>query len=117
MVERKIVIGQGYGLGIGGCKRLCHAATGHSLVILLFLPVSVKDRSLHKTLGKSQTYYPEHILGYGGLEDLLLSYHGSGSFRTDCQGGFWVRRSLDRTESRTQGRGIGVPVWMGTWSP
>ena len=26
--------------------------------------------------GKSQTYYPEHILGYGCLEDLLLSCHG-----------------------------------------
>ena len=68
--------GQGYGLGIGGCKRLCPTATGHSLVTLLSLPVLVKDRPLHKTLSKSQTYYPEHILGYGCLEDLLLSYHG-----------------------------------------
>ena len=90
---------------------------GHSLVTLLSLSVSVKDRPLHKTLGKSQTYYPEHILGYGGLEDLLLSYHGSGSFRTDCLDGFWVRRSLHRTESRTQGRGLGVAVWKGTWTP
>ena len=40
------------------------------------LSVSVKDRPLHWTLGKSQTYYPEHILGYGRLEDLLLSCHG-----------------------------------------
>ena len=31
---------------------------------------------MHKTLGKSQTYYPEHILGYGLFEDLLLSYCG-----------------------------------------
>ena len=38
----KIVTGQGYGLGIGGCKRLCHQATGHSLVTLLFLSVAVK---------------------------------------------------------------------------
>ena len=71
-----MIIGQGYGLGIGGCKRLCPVVTGHSLVTLLSLPVSVKDRPLHKTLGKSQTYYPEHILGYGHLEDLLLSYRG-----------------------------------------
>ena len=49
---------------------------GHSLVILLSLSVSVKDRPLHWTLGKSQTYYPEHILGYGYREDLLLSYYG-----------------------------------------
>ena len=73
MVERKMETGQGYGLGIGGCKRLCPATSGHSLVTLLFLPMSVKDRLLHKTLGKSQTYYPEHILGYGHREDLLLS--------------------------------------------
>ena len=46
---------------------------GHGLVTLLSLSVSVKDRPLHKTLGKSQTYYSEHILGYGHLEDLLLS--------------------------------------------
>ena len=76
MVERKMVTGQGYDLGIGGCKRLYLAATGHSLVTLLSLFVSVKDRPLHKTLGKSQTYYREHILGYGRLEDLLLSCHG-----------------------------------------
>ena len=43
---------------------------------------------------------------YGRLEDLLLSCHGSSSFWTDCQGGFWVRRSLHRTKSRTQGRGL-----------
>ena len=53
MEERKMVTGQGYGLGIGGCKRLCPVATGHSLVTLLSLPVSVKDRPLHKMLGKS----------------------------------------------------------------
>ena len=50
MVERKMVIGQGYGLGIGGCKRLCRRRRGHSLVTLLSLSVSVKDRSLHKPL-------------------------------------------------------------------
>ena len=57
---------------------------GHSLVTLLSLSVSVKDRLLHKTLGKSQIYYPEHILVYGCLEDLLLSCRGSGSFQTGC---------------------------------
>ena len=86
--------GQGYGLVIGGCKRLCPVAMGHSLVTLLSLSVSVKDWPLHKTLGKSQTYYPEHILVYGRLEDLLLSCRGSGSFRTDCQGFFLVKEVL-----------------------
>ena len=111
-----MVTGQGYGLGIGGCKRLCPMAMGHGLVTLLSLSVSVKDRPLHWALGKSQTYYPEHILGYGRREDLLLSIMGSGSFRTDCQGGFWVRRSLQRTEFETQGYGLGVLVWTRTWT-
>ena len=71
-----MVTGHGYGLGIGGCKRLCPAAAGHSLVTLLSLSMSVKDRPLHKMLGKSQTYYLKHILGYGHREDLLLSYRG-----------------------------------------
>ena len=71
-----MVIGQGYGLGIGGCKRLCPTANGTYLVTLLSLSVSIKDRPLHKALGKSQTCYPKHILGYGHLEDLLLSCHG-----------------------------------------
>ena len=37
------------------------------------LSMSVKDRRLHWTLGKSQIYYPKHILGYGRREGLLLS--------------------------------------------
>ena len=67
---------------------------GHSLVTLLSLSVSVKDRPLYKTRGKSQTYYPEHLLGYGRLEDLLLSYRGSGSLRIDCQGFIFVEEVL-----------------------
>ena len=35
MVEGKMVTGQGYGLGISGCKRLCRRGRGHSLVTLL----------------------------------------------------------------------------------
>ena len=50
--------------------------TGHSLVTLFSLTVSIKDRPLYWTLGKLQTYYSEHILGYGRREDLLLSCHG-----------------------------------------
>ena len=89
-----MVTGQGYGLGIGGCKRLCRRGLGAWLGYTISLSMSVKDRSLHKALGRSQTYYPEHILVYGCLEDLLLSCHGSGSFRTDCQGFFLVEEVL-----------------------
>ena len=70
-------------VGVRGCVAV---DAGHGLVTLLSLSVSIKDRSLHKALGKSQTYYPEHILGYGRLEALLLSCRRSGSFQTDCQG-------------------------------
>ena len=49
--------------------------------------MSVKDRSLHKSPGKSQIYYPEHILGYGRREDSLLSCRGSGSFPDRLIGG------------------------------
>jgi hypothetical protein len=42
-----MVTWQGFGMGIGGCNRLCLAATGHSLVALFSLSVSIKDRSLY----------------------------------------------------------------------
>ena len=49
--------------------------------------MSIKDQPLHWTLGKSQTYYPEHILGYGCLEDLLLSCRGFRLFSDRLIGG------------------------------
>ena len=47
MVERKMVTVQGYGLGIGGCKRLCPTVNGAWLGYNVSLSMSVKDRSLH----------------------------------------------------------------------
>ena len=67
-------------MGVKGCVL---RPIGHGSVTLFPLSVSIKDRSLHMALGKSQIYCPEHILGYGRREDLLLSCRGSGSFRTD----------------------------------
>ena len=58
------------------------------MLALLSLSVSVKDRSLHKALGNSQTYYPEHILGYGRREDLLISCHGFWLFPDRLSGWF-----------------------------
>ena len=48
---------------------------GHSLVTLCSLSVLVKDRPLHWFLGKSQTYYPKHILVYVSREGSLLFCH------------------------------------------
>ena len=63
-----------------GVRSCVAAEVGHSLVTPFFLVWSVKDRSLHMTLGRSQTYYPKHILVYGAWKtccslvvDLALS--------------------------------------------
>ena len=60
-------------VGVRGCVPW---PTGHSMVTLFSLSVSVKDRPLHWILVRSQTYYPEHILVYGSREGSLLSCHG-----------------------------------------
>jgi hypothetical protein len=83
MMERKMVTEHGYGVGIGGCNRLCSVATGHSLVALFSLSVSIEDRPLLWMVVRSQTYYPEHILAYGNGKARYSLVVGSGSFRTD----------------------------------
>ena len=71
-------------VGVRGCVL---RPTGHSLVTLFSLFVSVQDRPLHWVLGKSQTYYPEHILVYGRREGLLLSCCGFQLFLDRLIGG------------------------------
>ena len=71
-------------VGVRGCvPRL----TGHSLVTLFSMSVSVKDRPLLRILVRSQTYYPEHILVYGSREGSLLSYRGFQLFLDQLIGG------------------------------
>ena len=82
-MEGKIVTGQGYGMVIGGCNKLCPTAMGLSLVTLFSLFVSIKDRPLLWMVVRSQTYYPKHILGYGSGKARYALAVGSGSFRTD----------------------------------
>ena len=60
-------------MGVRGCVS---GPTGHSLVTLFSLSMSVKDWPLHWVLDKSQTYYPEHILVYGSRDGSLLSCRG-----------------------------------------
>ena len=78
-------------VGVRGCVAV---DAGHGLVTLLSLSVSVMDWPLHKALGKSQTYYPKHILGYGAWKTCCSLIVGSGSFWTDCQGFFLVEEVL-----------------------
>ena len=91
---------------------------GHSLVILLSLSVSVKDRSLHKPsrqvtdlLSRAHTW----VWTLGRLV-ALLSWVSALSGPT-VRIIFWWSRSLHRTESGTQGQGLGVLVWIRTWTP
>ena len=78
-------------VGVRGCVAV---DAEHSLVTLFFLSGRLRIDRCISHRGKSQTYYPEHILGYGRLEDLLLSYRGSGSFWTDYQGFILVEEVL-----------------------
>jgi hypothetical protein len=112
-------------MGIGGCNRLCPAATGLSLVVLFSLSLLIEDRLLHWTLVKSQTYYPEHILAYGSGKACCSLVVASGSFQTDwleagIGGGLsTVRRpGLKRGGSEFKfGRGPGPLARSGTgWS-
>jgi hypothetical protein len=80
MMERKMVTRQGYGMGIGGCNRLCLVATGHSLVALFSLSVSIEDRPLLWMVVRSQIYYPEHIPAYGSEKARSSLVMGFGSF-------------------------------------
>jgi hypothetical protein len=63
--ERKRVTGQEYGMGIGGCNRLCPAATRHSLVALFFLFVSIKDRLLYGPWSSHRVIIPSTYLLMG----------------------------------------------------
>jgi hypothetical protein len=68
-----MVTGQGCGMSIGGCSRLCPAATGHSLVAPFSLSVSIKDRSLHGPWSSHRLIIPSTylLMGAGRLVTLL----------------------------------------------
>ena len=59
---------------------------GHDLVTLLSLSGRSRTDCCISHRGKSQTYYPEHILGYGRLKDLLLSCRGFRLFSNRLSG-------------------------------
>jgi hypothetical protein len=60
-------------MGLGGCGRLCPAATGHSLVALISQSVSIKDRSLHGPWSSHRLIIPITylLMGAGRLVTLL----------------------------------------------
>ena len=83
MVKRKWRLGRDMVRVLVGVIGCVPRPTGHSLVTLFFLFVSVKDQSLHWVLVKSQTYYPEHILAYGGRKTRCSLIMDSDCFWTD----------------------------------
>jgi hypothetical protein len=88
MIEKEMVTGQGYGMGIGGCCRLCPAATGHSLVTLFSLSVSINDRPLHGPWSSHRFIIPStYLLMEAGRLVTLLSWALALSGPTD-----WRRR-------------------------
>ena len=69
-------------VGVRGCVLW---PTGHSSITLFPCLCRLRTGRCISHRGKSQIYYPKHILVYGRLEDLLLSCRGFGSFWTNCQ--------------------------------
>jgi hypothetical protein len=65
--------GHGWSMGIGGCSKLCPAATGHNWVALFSLSVSIKDRSLHGPWSSHRFIIPSTylLIGAGRLVTLL----------------------------------------------
>jgi hypothetical protein len=70
-------------MGIGGCNGLCSVATGHGLVALFSLSMSIEDRPLLWILVRSQIYYPEHIFTYRSGKACYSLVMGFDSFQTD----------------------------------
>ena len=71
-------------VGVRGCVAV---DTGHSLVTLLSLSLSVKDWSLHKASWASHRFIiPSTYLCLGAWKTCCSLFVGSGSFWTDCQG-------------------------------
>jgi hypothetical protein len=66
---------QGYGIGIGGCNRLYPAATGHSLVALFFLSVSIKDHLLYGPWSSHKLFIlSTYLLMEAGMFVTLLAW-------------------------------------------
>jgi hypothetical protein len=102
-----MVTGQGCGMGIGGCSRLCPAATGHRLVALFPCPRQL--RTVHcmdpdqvtDLLSRAHTCLWEQ-------KGLLLSCHGLRLFLDRLIGGGDRWRSKHRIKAGPQMWGLGV---------
>jgi hypothetical protein len=108
-----MVTGKECGMGIGGCNRLCSTTTGHSLIALFSLSVSIKDRSLHGPWSSHRFIIRAHTCLWK-REDLLFSCHGLRLFPDRLIGGGNRWRSKHHFKPGPQVWGLGVQVWTGT---
>ena len=83
-----------------GVRSCVTTEAGHSLVTPFFPVWSVKDQSLHMTLGRSQTYYLEHLC-MGAWKTCCSLVADPALSKPTIRFYFWWRRSLYRTESGT----------------
>jgi hypothetical protein len=108
-----MVTGQGFGMGIGGCNKLCPVATGCSWVALFPCPCQL---STVRCMDPSQVTY---LLSRAHTclwerKDLLLSYHGLRLFPDRLIEGGDRWRSKHHIEVWPQVRELRVQVWTGT---
>jgi hypothetical protein len=87
MMERKMVTGKGYGMGIGECNKLCPTVMGLRLVALFSLSVSIEDRQLYWTLVKSLIIRGTYLLMGAEMLVTILSWIPSLSGPTDWRPG------------------------------
>ena len=80
-------------------------------------PMSVKGRPLHWVLGRSQTYYPEHILVYGSREGSLLSCRGFQLFLDQLSGWFLGGGRCTVLSPRLRGGGLESQFGRGPGHP
>jgi hypothetical protein len=98
-----MVTGQGYGMDIGGCNKLCPAATGHSWVALFFCPCRLRTvrcmdpDQVTDLLSRTHTFLWER-------EGLLLSCYGFRLFLDRLIGGGDMWRSKHCVEAGPQVR-------------
>ena len=98
-----------------GVRSCVVAEVGYSLVTLFSLSGRLRTDRCISHRAKSQTYYPEHILGYGRLKDLLLSCRGFRLF-PDRLSGFCFGGGGACTALSLRLRGEGLESQFG-WGP
>ena len=117
MVERKWWLGRDMVWELVGVRGCVLWPTGHSLVTLFPYLCWLRTGHYISLEASHRFIIPSTYLCMGAWKtccSLIADPALSGPTVRVC---FWWRRSLHRTESGTQGRGLGVPVWTGTWTP